>query len=65
MYMAGPSSTNDRVEFWTKLSRVASLWKKRVSKLSQVASFLGCPWVLGGDFNCIRFPLEKKRKFRD
>lgn len=44
--MYGPSSSNDRVEFWTELSRVAGLWK--------------CPWVVGGDFNCIRFPSEKK-----
>ena len=36
------------MEFWIELSRVAGLWKH--------------PWVVGGDFNCIRFPSEKKKK---
>lgn len=43
----GPSSSSDRVEFGTELSQVARLWKR--------------PWVVGSDFNCIRFPSEKKR----
>ena len=42
----GPSSSNDRVEFWIELSRVAGLWKR--------------PWVVGGDFNCIKFTSKKK-----
>lgn len=44
----GPHSANDKVEFWAELNQVASLWNH--------------PWVLGGHFNVIRFPNEKKKK---
>lgn len=46
--MYGPHSANDKVEFWAELNQVASLWNH--------------PWVLGGHFNVIRFPNEKKKK---
>lgn len=42
----GPNNANDRGVFWAELNHVAGLWNH--------------PWVVGGDFNVIRFPSEKK-----
>ena len=42
----GPTVASDREDFWLELSAVAGRWN--------------CPWVLGGDFNLIRFPNEKR-----
>ena len=42
----GPNGTNARVVFWAELNQVARMWNH--------------PWVLGGDFNVIRSPNEKK-----
>lgn len=42
----GPNNSNGRGDFWAESSQVARKWNK--------------PWALGGDFNVIRFPYEKK-----
>ena len=47
MSVYGPSNANDKVDFWTELNQVAGRWNR--------------PWLLGGDFNVIRFPNERKR----
>ena len=43
----GPLDAVSRDEFWSELSVVKGLW--------------GNPWCIGGDFNVIRFPNERKR----
>lgn len=42
----GSSNAHDKVDLWVELSQVAGRWYR--------------PWLLGGDFNVIRFPNEKK-----
>ena len=42
----GPTNIDDEADFWAELSHVAGIWN--------------CPWILGGDFNVIRFPNEKE-----
>ena len=42
----GPHNASDRAEFWMELTQVAGKWSK--------------PWVLGGDFNVVRCPYERK-----
>lgn len=42
----GPHNPTDRADFWLELNQVAGMWNR--------------PWVLGGDFNVIRFLHEKK-----
>ena len=42
----GPSNAHEKVDLWVELSRMAGRWN--------------LPWLLGGDFNVIRFPNEKK-----
>ena len=42
----GPSNVHDKVDLWVELSQVAGRWHH--------------PWLLGGDFNVIMFPNEKK-----
>lgn len=42
----GLSKASNKADFWMKLSIVAGMWNR--------------PWMLGGDFNAIRFPYEKR-----
>ncbi|KAG9458670.1 hypothetical protein H6P81_003178 [Aristolochia fimbriata] len=42
----GPTAAAQRQEFWDEIAALISLWD--------------LPWMLGGDFNVIRFPTEKK-----
>lgn len=42
----GPCSSFDRKDFWAELDSMASKWNR--------------PWVVGGDFNVIKFSNEKK-----
>lgn len=42
----GPNTEREREDFWTELEDVHS-WSSLV-------------WCLGGDFNIVRYPLEKK-----
>lgn len=42
----GPNHSSDNKAFWGELNQVAGLWSH--------------PWVIGGDFNVIRFSHEKK-----
>ena len=41
-----PTNIGDKADFCAELSHVAGIWNH--------------PWILGGDFNVIRFPNEKK-----
>lgn len=41
----GPASTSDRTDFWAELLRIKERWQG--------------PWVVGGDYNVIRFAHEK------
>jgi hypothetical protein len=41
----GPNINRERITMWEELAGVASWW--------------GVPWVVGGDFNAIRFPSER------
>ena len=43
----GPTNVNEKADFWAELNQLARLWN--------------CPRMLGGDFNVIRFPTERKR----
>ena len=42
----GPINTSEKAAFLAELTSIVSLWNK--------------PWVIGGDFNVIRFPNEKR-----
>lgn len=46
MSVYGPATINEKVAFWQELSQVAGMWN--------------CPWLIGGDFNAIRYPNEKR-----
>ena len=46
----GPNRSSDSNAFPGELHQVAGLWRH--------------PWVIGGDFNVIRFSNEKKKKWR-
>jgi hypothetical protein len=41
----GPNINRERNVMWEELAGVASWW--------------GVPWIVGGDFNAVRFPLER------
>lgn len=41
----GPNSTDRRGQMWEELEEVNVEWQ--------------CPWVIGGDFNIVRYPFEK------
>ena len=41
----GPNINSERIIMWEELADVASWW--------------GVPWVIGGDFNAVRFPSER------
>lgn len=46
----GPASTTNREEFWVELKGLKDKWSG--------------PWVVGGDFNVIRFISEKRPRGR-
>ena len=46
----GPVISSEKEDFWEELSAIRGLW--------------GDPWCLGGDFNAVRFPEERRNSLR-
>lgn len=42
----GPATVNPKAAFWQELSQVVGMWNY--------------PWLIGGDFNAIRYPNGKR-----
>ncbi|RVW20962.1 hypothetical protein CK203_107828 [Vitis vinifera] len=46
----GPVISSEKEDFWEELSAIRGLWED--------------PWCLGGDFNAVRFPEERRNSLR-
>ncbi|RVW87143.1 hypothetical protein CK203_027009 [Vitis vinifera] len=46
----GPVISSEKEDFWEELSAICGLWED--------------PWCLGGDFNAVRFPEERRNSLR-